>query len=334
MSAPTQFEISVVSTGLVVLVLGYNLVKFAWNQPLQNGPGFFLGVEVPSGFYDGPGKSWLRNYRAVLVALHLILAAALATIIALWRWNLTPLWAGGAALLYVPTMIGFAAWTRHKLGANPPVRPVAVALESRHLRDYISWPLETLSVALIGCSWWLLLSHGGKRIGWLDPLGMTWCALGLLPAKILAVRCSFPIPAERAEEHYQYQDVCRRIWIRAWSAVGWFLTIILFGGALRRAWSPARRVPGFQWLIIGIALVFVIYYMILVRRAMRLASTLGRNLLPPGSWATPFSRAPFPWTCASQTSWTEMGLPYLIWFAIWFGGILVFIVYSLSKSRL
>ncbi|SPE30508.1 hypothetical protein SBA3_1680001 [Candidatus Sulfopaludibacter sp. SbA3] len=44
--------------------------------------------------------------------------------------------------------------------------------------------------------------------------------------------------------------------------------------------------------------------------------TLGRNLQPSGSWATPFRRATF------------MSRPGLIWFAIWFGGIAASLLYS------
>ena len=44
------------------------------------------------------------------------------------------MWAGGFALVFVPTMFGFQAWTRHKLGVNPPVRPVALALTTRRIQ--------------------------------------------------------------------------------------------------------------------------------------------------------------------------------------------------------
>ena len=53
MSAPTAFELYVLSIALLVPVVTYSLVKYQWNQPLRNGPGFFSGVEVPAGFYEG-----------------------------------------------------------------------------------------------------------------------------------------------------------------------------------------------------------------------------------------------------------------------------------------
>src|ERR1019366_3349708 len=131
MSAPSEVGIYVFMICLLVPVLTYALVKYVWNQPLRNGPGFFSGVEVPAGFYEGPGRSWLKGYHAMLAALYLVWVVALAAIVVLRRWDMTPLWAGGFAILFVPAMLGFQVWTRHKLGADPPMRPVALALESR-----------------------------------------------------------------------------------------------------------------------------------------------------------------------------------------------------------
>ena len=107
MSAPTQFELIVFITTLVVLALAYSLV-FTWNWPLKNGPGFFLGVEVPAGFYEGPGRSWLKGYRAMLVALYLILAAFFGACFAFGRSDLAPL-CGFWALLYTATILAFSS---------------------------------------------------------------------------------------------------------------------------------------------------------------------------------------------------------------------------------
>ena len=324
MSAPTAFELYVLSIALLVPVVTYVLVKYQWNQPLRNGPGFFLGVEVPAGFYEGWGRSWLNGYHAMLAALYLVWVVALGAIVVLRRWDMTPMWAGGFALLFVPAMLGFQAWTRHKLGADPPVRPVALALESRRLGDYISWPMEALMVAVVGFSWWLLLWHAGAHFDWVTPLQFTWVALGLLPGKIAAVRSSSPLPTERTEEHYQYQDAERRNWLRVWGAFGWFFVVILLGMALKRAWSASRMVPGLQWLILGIALAVWGYQVFAHYRGSRQLASMASDLRPAGSWRTPFGRS----------SWMRMSRPYLIWCTIWYGGILAFILYPLCKARL
>jgi hypothetical protein len=317
MSVPTQFELEIFSTALIVLCLVYALVKHLWNLPLRNGSGFFLGVEVPQDFYEGPGRTWLKSYRATLAALHMVLAVALGTIIVLGRWDWTPIWAGGTALLRVPTLQAFAVWTRHKLGAYPPVRPVAIALTSRRLGDYISWPMEALMAAVLASSWWLLLRQNGMYVHWLTPLQTTWVAL-VLPGKILLVRSASPLPAERTEEHYRYQDAVRRNGVNALSAWGWLAVVTLFGYALQRAWSPASTLPWLRWLNVGVFFAVFAYMMIMVFRGMRMAATVGRDLRPSGSWVTPFR-------CTSR-AW--MSRPYQIWFVAWFGGILALSFYS------
>ena len=221
MTAPTDFEVMILVTALIVLTFGYTLVKFSWNQPLRNGSGFFWGIEVPEGFYAGPGRAWLRGYRTTLVVLHLVLVVVLASCFALRRWDLVPLWAGGFSLFYVPAIAAVSLWSRHKLGTKPPIRAVALSLESRRLGDYISWPIESLFAAIIATCWWIMLRHGPK-FDWLSPLQMTWSAI-VLPAKIALVRSGAPLPAERTEEHYRYQDAMRRNVIQVLNAMGWLM---------------------------------------------------------------------------------------------------------------
>ncbi len=324
MSAPTQFVMMVLLTTLVVLTSAYTLVKYLWNWPLRNGPGFFQGVEVPAGFYEGPGRAWLKSYRAALVALHLLLAVSLGIVFALRCLDLMPLCIGGWAIPYLITLMGLDAWTRHKLGANPPVRPVALALESRRLGDYISWPQESLMFALVAFCWWLEI-HLASHKEWQNMLMMTWIALGLLPAKILLVRSSHPLPVERTEEHYRYQDAMRRSSVSVWNSVAWLFVLFLVNVALRDTWTPARTVPGLRWLFLSIPLLFWFYIMFQIFRGMRLTETMGRDLLPPGSWSTPFRGAPWIGMVGACGMWGNR--PYMIWFAVWFGGILAFIFY-------
>ena len=181
-------------------------------------------------------------------------------------------------------------------------------------------------VAVVGYSWWLLLRHAGAHFDWLTPMQFTWVALGLLPGKIVVVRSSSPLPTERAEEHYQYQDAERRNWLRAWGAFGWFFVVILLGlalgMALMRARSASRMVPGLEWLILGIAFAVWGYQVLVYYRGSRQLASMARDLRPAGSWKTPFGRS----------SCFGMSRPYLIWFAIWFGGILAFIFYPLCKA--
>jgi hypothetical protein len=95
------------------------------------------------------------------------------------------------------------------------------------------------------------------------------------------------------------------------NAFGWFCVMILLGIALK------HTLAGLPWLIGGVALAIMAYLMITVFRGQREMADMGRDLRPSGSWATPFRRASF------------MSRPGLIWFIIWFGGILASLVYSL-----
>jgi hypothetical protein len=225
------------------------------------------------------------------------------------------------AILYVATMLTFHAWTRHKLGATPPVRAVAFALESRRLGDYISWPLEALSAGFIAISWWLLLRHDGMRIDWLSPVQMTWVAL-VLPSKIMLARTGAPLPAERAEEHYKYQDAMRRngiSWLNAW---GLGCVVLLFGVALGRI-CPPGVLPVLRWFVAGVFLTVFAYMMIVVFSGMRLAATTGRDLRPEGSFVTPFRRG--------RGAWMRKSRLFLIWQLIWTGGIVALVLYSLFR---
>lgn len=316
MTAPGFETLMLLTIGLIVPVRIYSLVKYSWNLPLRNGTGFFLGVEVPAGFYEGPESSWLKRYHAVLLAEHLIEACVLVILLTLAQWQAIPIWAGGSAVLFVGTMMAFVTWTRHSLGANPPVRPVALSLQSRRLGDYISWPMEALTAAIVAFSWWLLVRHGGPRIHWVDSLQWTWIVLGLLPGKIAVVRSSFPLPVEHTEEHYQCQDAARRMSVRQLNAFGWPWLAILLVYALRHGGAPASTFPWLQWFFVGSVLAAVTYLMATVFRGERQMVAMGRNLRPSGSWSTPFRRA----------AW--MSRSGLIWFAIWFGGIVAFILYS------
>ncbi|HUD22544.1 MAG TPA: hypothetical protein VMQ60_06840 [Acidobacteriaceae bacterium] len=322
MSASNVVGVYIFIICVIVPVLVYALVMQLWNAPLQNGPGYFLGIEVPAGFYEGPGRRWMTGFHGMVVALYGVCGVGLAAIIATRRWEMTPLWAGGFALVFVPAIFGFQAWTRHKLGVNPPVRPVALALESRRMSDYISWPTEALAVALVGLSWWLLL-HGGRHFDWRSALLQSWAVLGIIPGKMAMVRVSWPLSAERTEEHFRLQEASRRFWIRLFGIIfQWFFLVVLLGVAVLHGLLPVPPAPVWRWLVPACSIAVWGYGMIVMFCGMSQLKAMGRNLRPSGSWKTPFGRA----SCFGT------GRAFYIWFAIWFGGILAFILYPLCKA--
>jgi len=324
MSAPNAVGIFIFIICVIVPVLVYALVKQLWNLPLQNGRGYFLGIEVPAGFYEGPGRNWMAGFHAMVVALYGFLGVGLGAIIVMRRWEMTPVWVGGFALVFVPAMFGYHAWTRHKLGVNPPVRPMALALESRRMSDYISWPAEVLAVALVALSWCLLLHNPARHFDWETPLQLTWVALGMIPGKMAMVKLSWPLPAERAEEHYRLHEISRRFWMRISGILfEWYMVVVLLCVALLHAVSSPAHHPAPVWRWLAVASQFAVwgYGMIVMFRGIQEMKVLGRELRPDGSWKTPFGRA----SCFGT------GREFRIWFAVWFGGVMAFIVYSISK---
>ena len=303
-------------TALIVVFRVFYFVRRLWNYPLNHGPGFFLGVEVESGFNAGEGARWLKRYHTILLAEHLVEALALAAILVLGRWSLLPLWAGGTAVFVTAILFGFVAYTRATLGANPPVRSSAVvSLERRRLGAYISWPAEVLMAVIIALCWAMLLTHGSAQMHWNVPVVMTYVIVGLLPFEVGAVRNSSPLPSERAEEHYRWMEAQRRYSLRVMDSARWFFIVILAGYALLHGWPAASTIVWLRWLVIGIAIaVWLVLVGIQIRGSGRLAA-MGHDLRPAGSWSGPFRPA-------------RLMMPgFSPWFAVWFGGLVLLLVF-------
>jgi len=308
MSTATQAFLLVV-TGLVVAFRTWMLV-WMWNLPLAHGPGFFLGAEVAPGFYEGPGTRWLRRYRALMLTEYLVEVLALAMVNVLGRWRLVPVCAGGSAVLFLSTLAGFALWTRAKLrGVVPAVTRFAVPLESRRLRDYLSWRAESIAGALIVASWLLLATQGALLDRPRTPVVLTYLLAGTLVARVGVVRMGFTLPPERTEEHHRWFDGHRRVNLRLIGSAGWLLTAFLADYAILRRWPDVRDIPWLYWgmvgLIMGIWALMVVLYM---RGASRLAA-MGRDLRPPACRPSAFPR----------TSWLRDRS--LWWTAAYAGGL-------------
>ena len=278
--------------GLVVIFRIYCLIRRFWNLPLNHGPGFFFGVGVASGFYEGPGIQWLKRYRTLLVAQHLILLSAFAVPVALRRWNDLPLIAPIDVVTLFSMMGGFILWVRRTLGANlPRLSSIAIPLEARRLSDYISWPMEALVVALLASSWILLLKQGDIHVLWQSPVLITYVVMGLLPGKIILARNSVPLPSERTEEHHRWQEANRRYSLGVLDSLRWFLVAILAAYTVQHCLPAAKAMIGLRWNLLGAAIVlWLVMVGILIRGSGKLTA-MGRDLRPIGSWSGPFGSA-------------------------------------------
>ncbi len=277
--------------GTVVLIVFfqlYYLVRILWRLPLAHGSGFFLSIQVPAGFYEGPGVRWLMCYRAVLVATHGIEAIILAYLVLTRRWTQLPLLAPVFVGLFFSMFGGFVVYARRSLGARPPqLAAVAVSLESRRLGAYISWPLEALVIAVIAASWVLWF----RARGGVAELGLeTWVVMGILPAKFILVRSGFLVPAERAEEHHKWAEASRRFSLRTIETMRWLFLVPFAGVAVVHSWPAARTLVWFRWLVgsITVGIWFALMGSLIFGYSRLLAK--GRDLRPPGSWTGPFQR--------------------------------------------
>jgi hypothetical protein len=168
-----------------------------------------------------------------------------------------------------------------------------------------------MAVIIASC-WALLLTHGDAQVQWSGPVVMTYVIVGLLPFKIAVVRSGYPLPSERAEEYYRWADAQRRYSLRLMDGFfRWFSLVILAGYALQHGWATASTV-WFRWLVIGIAIaVWLAFVGILIRGSGRLA-VMGHGLRPAGR--TPFRSA-------------RLLAPGLATLAVWYGGLVLLIVF-------
>jgi hypothetical protein len=244
--------------------------------------------------------------------MYTIAALVLVAILVSGRWSLLPAWAGGLAILFVGTLMPVTYYMRSAVGGTTPTRPaVAVSLEVRRLRDYLWWPAETAMAAIIAGSWYLL-AHSRGPIDWGNALTTTWAVLGTLPGKIILVRNSFPLPAERTEEHYRWMDAWRRYSLRVMDAMAWFFTVVFAAYALQRGGLLAGWA---RWSLIGIALAIWLAMAVLLIRGRRRLVAMGRDLRPLGSWSGPFRGAQM----MAKGGW--------VWSAVYAGGILLLLAY-------
>ena len=307
-------------TYLLPLLLGSFCIIFQlvlmrwvfWNYPLHHGRGFFLGVKVAPGFYEGPGAQWLRRYRSLLLAVHAIMVFVFIALVASHRWNEMPIMAPVIVGLLFAMLGGFTLWTRHRLGSVPPrISSVVIPFETRRFRDYFSWQLEGSLVLLLAACWLLLFFQDDFGLHWAWPVLITYSVMGLVPAKIIIVHHSYPLPPERTEEHHRWQEAGRRYWLTVTELMRWFFAVRLAGYSVEHAFPATKMLVWLHWLFFSMCIaIFVVMLFVLIQGSRRLVA-LGRDLQPIGSWSGPFGPA-------------RLFLPgWLMWSLVYVGGLLL-----------
>lgn len=293
MTANASRDLLYFVTGLIVVVRAYQLTRMDWSRPLKHGPGFFLAFEVPPGFYDGVGADWLGRYRTALVAEYATEWIALAALVATGHWQWLPVWAGGSAALYVGSLGLFAHAAGRALGRVSTQPAVALAFEARRVRDYLSWPVETMMAALLVSGWLLLVIQGDADVRWREPVVLTYVVVALLVAKFMVIGAAAPLPTDRTDEHYRYFDAGRRQSLRVIDAARWFFIFTFCAYAVLHRWSDLRAGTWPQWLLIGAGVAIWLALVAMTISGVRRLDAMGRELRPPANWAGPFRSSPW-----------------------------------------
>jgi len=256
-----------------------------WNLPLNHGQGFFLGIEVPPGFYSGPGMRWMKRYHSALLSESLVEWVALAAIVAAWGLSWMPAWAGGIAVLFIATQRGFIAWARRSLGGSPPTMPaVAVSLEARGMLDHVFWPLEALVAAALALGWLLLVTGGETSVRWQNPALLTYVVFGLLAGRVLIARSHLLLPSERTEDYHRWSEEYRRHLLQLLDSIRWLIAAILFAVCALQFWPPAQSIPSVRVIVVGILLALWLSWSGWLIHEIRRLSAIGHGLRPAGIW--------------------------------------------------
>jgi hypothetical protein len=226
------------------------------------------------------------------VLQYLVVSGLFLALVMSGSWIELPWLAPVDVITTIVAIGGIWLWSRRVLGNSPPVvSAVAVSLHQRKLSDYVSWRLEMPMLLVLIGSWALLLVPGDEAIMWQAPLLLTWTVVGLFPAKLLVARNRFPIPGERAEEHYRWIEAQRVYGLRVLDAMRWVFVATLAAYAVLHGVPAATNSEWVRWLLLGAVLaIWLAMVATLIRGGDRLAA-MGRSLRPVGSWSGPLAGA-------------------------------------------
>lgn len=288
MTANVSRNLLYFTTGLIVIARTYQLVRLDWSRPLKHGPDFFLTAEVAPGFYDEAGRRWLGRYRAVLIAEYAIEWIALVAIVVADRAQWLPIWAGGSAVLYLSSLGLFGLVASRALSTAGSQRAVALSLDARRLRDFLSWPVEVLMMATLAAGWVLILIERDAAVRWGVPAILTYVVLALFGAKVVHIKAGAPLPVDRTDEHQRYFHAVRRQALRVIDCMRWFFVFVFAAYVALHGGTAAQRVIWLRWgLIIASVAIWLAMVVTIVVGTRRL-DAMGRGLHPPTSWAGPF----------------------------------------------
>jgi hypothetical protein len=198
-------------------------------QPLLRGRDWFFNVRVRDGFYDGPGKTILRQYW-----LRILIPFAVDVPWAIWIFETGKLYQLNFQILVVAALIhlnhlvskGIAERQAAAYVVPESTRPaarVALSLAPRRLRDYTNPRFErALALVSIASLGWLtryyLTSplHPSARLVFGVPLFQLYAQAGMLIVKRAAIGWPSAVPQDHADEHLRAAEERRRYYVKFW----------------------------------------------------------------------------------------------------------------------
>jgi hypothetical protein len=198
-------------------------------QPLLRGRDWFFDVRVQDGFYEGAGRTILRQYW-----LRMLIPFAVDVPWAIWIFERGPL----AQLMYLVVVVSAILHVNHLLSVGiaqrrarayavadsdrPAVR-VALSLTPRRLRDYTNPPFEwTLAAVVLATLAWLAAfyftspSHPSARVVFAMPLMALYTQAGMLILKRAVLAWPSPVPQDQAEAYMVAAEERRRYYVKLW----------------------------------------------------------------------------------------------------------------------
>jgi len=198
-------------------------------QPLLRGREWFFDVRVRDGFYDGPGRTILRQYW-----LRMMIPFAFDVPWAIWifhtgnRTQLSYLILVVCAVIHVNHLLskGIAERQAARYAVAESTRPaarMALSLAPRRLRDYTSasfeWTLGAIAAASVAwLTWYYVTSplHPSARVVFAMPLVALYTQVGLLIVKRAVIGWPSPVPLDQADAFMRAAEERRRYLVKLW----------------------------------------------------------------------------------------------------------------------
>lgn len=285
------------TNGIVLTYVFFWVVRIqGWlrrnRQPLLRGPGFFFDVPVEAGFYEGPGRQLLRDYKLrMLIPFAVDLPCAIAIFTTGHLQWLVWLVLALTALIHINHLYSVDLAERQarrfsKHEEQAPVSAIALSLEPRRLRDYsrpgFEWTIGLLAVvalAVMAYGWPLRPGHPGWGHLFASAWFFVYLQLGFLYVKQLIVSWRSPVPRPHAEQYMALRAQTRAYYLRMcdWNRLALGCSFLL--GAVMLLTSPGHS-QLIEKIWIGVVVLVGIVGTVLVEiKRKRLASMTAS--LPP-----------------------------------------------------